>query len=156
MTAGCESPVIITARACLWWADLRRFDLEHTIRFAKQTLGWTTPRPRLNEQADRWTWLVLAGYAQLHLARRLVAEQRLPWERPRPHSEGHRCGSAVGFRVCSARSVPQHHTEPLRALPRPTQGPLLGTCGALLDDQEADQEAQQDRDSRLTIHRQHQ
>jgi hypothetical protein len=33
--------------------------IEHTIRFAKQALGWTTPRPRHPEQADRWTWLVL-------------------------------------------------------------------------------------------------
>ena len=40
-----------------WRAYVRRFDLEHTIRFCKQTLGWTTPRPRHPEQADRWTWL---------------------------------------------------------------------------------------------------
>jgi hypothetical protein len=67
-----------------WRAYVRRFDLEHTVRFAKQTLGWTTPRPRHPEQADRWTWLVLAGYAQLRLARQLVYDQRLPWEVPRP------------------------------------------------------------------------
>jgi hypothetical protein len=68
----------------LWRAYVRRFDLEHTIRFCKQTLGWATPRPRHPEQADRWTWLVLAGYTQLRLARRLVGDRRLPWERPRP------------------------------------------------------------------------
>jgi hypothetical protein len=67
-----------------WRAYIRRFDLEHTIRFAKQILGWTTPRPRHPAQADRWTWLVLAGYAQLRLARQLAGDQRLPWERPRP------------------------------------------------------------------------
>jgi hypothetical protein len=67
-----------------WRAYTRRFDLEHTVRFCKQTLGWTTPRPRHPEQADRWTWLVLAAYTQLRLARQLVADQRLPWERPRP------------------------------------------------------------------------
>ncbi len=38
-----------------WRAYTRRFDCEHTIRFCKQTLGWTTPRPRTPEQADRWT-----------------------------------------------------------------------------------------------------
>ena len=27
-----------------WRAYLRRFDIEHTFRFAKNTLGWTTPR----------------------------------------------------------------------------------------------------------------
>jgi hypothetical protein len=68
----------------VWRAYIRRFDLEHTVRFAKQTLGWTTPRPRHPEQADRWTWLVLACYAQLRLARQVVADGRLPWERPRP------------------------------------------------------------------------
>jgi hypothetical protein len=67
-----------------WRAYTRRFDLEHTVRFCKQTLGWTTPRPRHPEQADRWTWLVLVAYTQLRLARQLVADQRLPWERPRP------------------------------------------------------------------------
>jgi len=52
-----------------WRAYIRRFDLEHTVRFANQTLGWTTPRPCHPEQADRWTWLVLAAYTQLRLAR---------------------------------------------------------------------------------------
>ena len=67
-----------------WRAYVRRFDLEHTVRFCKQTLGWTTPRPRHPAQADRWTWLVLAGYTQLRLARQVAGDQRLPWERPRP------------------------------------------------------------------------
>jgi hypothetical protein len=67
-----------------WRAYIRRFDLEHTVRFCKQTLGWTTPRPRHPEQADRWTWLVLAAYTQLRLARQIACDQRLPWERPRP------------------------------------------------------------------------
>jgi hypothetical protein len=66
----------------LWRAYVRRFDLEHTLRFCKQTLGWTTPRVRHPEQADRWTWLVVAAYTQLRLARPLVADRRLPWERP--------------------------------------------------------------------------
>jgi DDE superfamily endonuclease len=67
-----------------WRAYIRRFDLEHTVRFCKQTLGWTTPRPRQPEQADRWTWLVLASYTQLRLARLVAGDQRLPWERLRP------------------------------------------------------------------------
>jgi DDE family transposase len=67
-----------------WRAYIRRFDLEHTVRFCKQTLGWTTPRSRHPEQADRWTWLVLASYPQLRLARAVAGDQRLPWERPRP------------------------------------------------------------------------
>jgi hypothetical protein len=64
-----------------WRAYLRRFDIEHTFRFVKGTLGWTTPALRMPEQADRWTWLVIAAYTQLRLARGLVSDHRLPWER---------------------------------------------------------------------------
>jgi hypothetical protein len=66
----------------LWRSYVRRFDLEHTLRFLKQSLGWTTPRVRHPEQADRWTWLVVAVYTQLRLARPWVVDRRLPWERP--------------------------------------------------------------------------
>ena len=59
---------------------------------AMNTLGWTTPRVRLPKQADRWTWLVVAAYTQLRLARGLLADHKLPWERratparsPHPH-----------------------------------------------------------------------
>ena len=66
----------------LWRSYVRRFDLEHTLRFCKQSLGWTMPRVRHPEQADRWTWLVVAAYTQLRLARSWIADRRLPWERP--------------------------------------------------------------------------
>ncbi len=65
----------------IWRSYVRRFDLEHTFRFLKQSMGWTTPRVRHPEQADRWTWLVVAAFAQLRLARTCVADLRLPWER---------------------------------------------------------------------------
>ncbi len=65
----------------IWRSYVRRFDLEHTFRFLKQGMGWTTPRVRHPEQADRWTWLVVAAYTQLRLARARVADLRLPWER---------------------------------------------------------------------------
>jgi hypothetical protein len=67
-----------------WRAYVRRFDLEHTFRFLKQTLNWTLPRVRLPEQADRWTWLVVLAYTQLRLARPLAVDQPLPWQRPQP------------------------------------------------------------------------
>jgi DDE superfamily endonuclease len=65
-----------------WQAFLRRFDLEHTFRFFKQALGWTRPKLRDPAAADRWTWLVIAAYAQLRLARPLAEDARLPWQRP--------------------------------------------------------------------------
>ncbi|MET9182873.1 NF041680 family putative transposase [Kitasatospora aureofaciens] len=68
----------------LWQAFLRRFDIEHTFRLFKQTLGWTCPKIRTPEAADRWTWLILAAYTQLRLARPLAADLRRPWEQPAP------------------------------------------------------------------------
>jgi hypothetical protein len=68
----------------LWRAYVRRFDVEHTFRFVKQALNWTMPRVRHPEQADRWTWLVAMGYTELRLARPVVCERRLPWQRLMP------------------------------------------------------------------------
>jgi hypothetical protein len=67
-----------------WQAFLRRFDLEHMFRFWKQALGWTRPKLRDPAAADRWTWLIIACYAQLYLARHLADDIRLPWQRPCP------------------------------------------------------------------------
>lgn len=67
----------------LWWQVLlRRFDLEHTFCFGKQTLGWTTPKVRTPEAEDRWTWLLVAAHTQFRLARPLATDLRRPWEKP--------------------------------------------------------------------------
>jgi len=68
----------------LWQAFLRRFDIEHMFRLFKQTLGWSVPKLRDPHAADRWTWLIIAAYTQLRLARPLAADLRRPWERPTP------------------------------------------------------------------------
>ena len=70
------------ATATLWQSYLRRFDLEHAFRFLRQQLGWGRPAIRDPAAADRWTWLLIACHAQLHLARPLAAGTRLPWQRP--------------------------------------------------------------------------
>ena len=67
-----------------WQSYLRRFDLEHTFRLLKQTLGWTRPKIRTPQAADRWTWLILTCHTQLRLARHLTDDLRRPWERPTP------------------------------------------------------------------------
>ena len=68
----------------LWQAFLRRFDLEHTFRLYKQVPGWTAPKLRDPQAADRWTWIIIACHAQLRLARLLAADLRLPWQQPCP------------------------------------------------------------------------
>ena len=103
-----------------WRAYLRRFDLEHTIRFEKQSLGWTTPRLRAPEAADRWTWLVLAAYTQLRLARPLALDLRRPWERPLPAERLTPARVRRGFRhlraktTCPASAPKPAHPGPVR------------------------------------------
>jgi Transposase DDE domain len=110
-----------------WRAYIRRFDLEHTVRFAKQTLGWTTPRPRHPEQADRWTWLVLAAYNQLRLARAIVADARLPWERPRPPGRLSPVRVCRGFpRVLVRLSSPAAAPKPAGRSPGRPKGSRCG------------------------------
>jgi hypothetical protein len=110
-----------------WRAYIRRFDLEHTVRFAKQTLGWTTPRPRHPEQADRWTWLVLAAYAQLRLARAVVADARLPWERPRPRGRLSPVRVCRGFpRLLAALGSPAATPKPAGRSPGRPKGSAAG------------------------------
>jgi hypothetical protein len=70
----------------LWKTYLRRFDLEHTFRLLKQALGWIAPQIRTPHQGERWTWLILAAYHQLRLARTLTADLPRPWEHPTPTS----------------------------------------------------------------------
>ncbi len=43
----------------VWQAYVARYSIEHTFRFFKQTLKWTTPKLRAPAAADRWTWLLL-------------------------------------------------------------------------------------------------
>ncbi len=111
----------------LWRAYVRRFDLEHAIRFLKQTLGWTVPRVRHPEQADRWTWLVLAAYAQLRLGRSCVADRRLPWERPQRHRRLTPCRALRGFAtLLAAVGTPAGSPKPCGRSPGRPKGSLSG------------------------------
>ena len=73
--------VAATDLAGLFFAFCRRFDIEHTFRMIKQTLGWTRPRIRTAGGADLWTWLVIAAHTQLRLARPLASDLRRAWEK---------------------------------------------------------------------------
>ncbi|GGU50167.1 hypothetical protein GCM10010289_83280 [Streptomyces violascens] len=65
-----------------WQSFLRRFDIEHIFRLFKDIFGWTKPRLRSSEAADRWIWLVIAAYVQLRRARPLATDLRRPWGKP--------------------------------------------------------------------------
>jgi len=96
---------------------LRRFDLEHTFRMIKQTLGWTTPKLREPDAADRWTWLVIAAHTQLRLARPLAEDLRKPWERPAKPGRLTPARVRRGFRRLHGKT------------PQPASAPKSGTAG---------------------------
>src|SRR3954470_10233228 len=105
-----------------WQAYLRRFDLEHTIRFEKQALGWTRPRLRSPAAADRWTWLIIAAHTQLRLARPLAVDLRRPWERPLPAERLTPARVRRGFRYLRVKtSAPASAPKP--AHPGPGRPP---------------------------------
>jgi hypothetical protein len=89
----------------LWQAFLRRFDLEHTFRLFKQVLGWTVPKLRDPEAADRRTWLIITCHAQLRLARGLATDLRRPWERPAPPGRLTPARIRRGFRNIRAKAA---------------------------------------------------
>lgn len=99
-----------------WWRSfLRRFDLEHTFRLLKQTLGWTAPKIRTPAAGDRWTWLIIAAHTQLRLARPLAEDLRRPWEKPAPPGRLTPARVRRGFRNVRANS-----STPARA-PKPSR-----------------------------------
>jgi len=66
-----------------WWQlYLRRFTLEHWYRFTKQRLYWTLPRFGTPEQAERWSDLMPLITWELWLARDIVVDNPLPWQKP--------------------------------------------------------------------------
>ncbi len=101
-----------------WQSFLRRFDIEHMFRLFKQTLGWTKPRLRSPEAADRWTWLVIAAYTQLRLARPLAADLRRPWEKSAEPNKLTPARVRRGFRNLRAKTgSPAHAPKPSRPGP---------------------------------------
>ena len=105
-----------------WQAFLRRFDIEHMFRFFKQVLGWTRPKLRDPAAAGRWTWIVIACYAQLRLARPLAADLRLPWQQPCPPGRLTPARVRRGFRNIHA-TMPCPASAPKPGKPGPGRPP---------------------------------
>ncbi|HEV3495071.1 MAG TPA: transposase [Actinomycetes bacterium] len=82
----------------VWRAYIRRFDLEHTVRFCKQTLGWT-PRgrgtPSRPTAGPGWCWLAMPSCAWPARSWRMGGCRG---SGPDRRGGCHRHGSAAGFR----------------------------------------------------------
>jgi len=77
------------------WFDYR-WPIEPSIRFRKQSLYWTLPQFQDSDRCDRWTHLVDLAYWQLFLARPLVQDQPLPWQKPQTNLTPYRVKQGFG------------------------------------------------------------
>lgn len=66
----------------LWRAYIARWPVEPGIHFRKETLGWTLPRFQSKEACDLWTELTAIAAWIIFLARTIVADVPLPWQKP--------------------------------------------------------------------------
>jgi hypothetical protein len=65
-----------------WWRSyLRRYGIDHWYRFGKQSLQWTLPHLKTPEQSERWSDLMPVLTWELWLARQVVADKPLPWQK---------------------------------------------------------------------------
>jgi hypothetical protein len=91
-----------------WWhLYLRRFGLEHWYRFAKQRLHWTLPRFSAPEQAERWSDLMPLVTWELWLARQIVADKPLPWQKPQSNLTPGRVCQGMGGVLAVIRTPAQ-------------------------------------------------
>src|SRR4029453_5325462 len=130
--------------------------LEHSFRFLKGDLNGVTPRVRLPEQADPWTWLPPAA-----------ATPPPPARPPRGAGPGGRAAPALGapagaraphagaaaagfFDPAADPGPPRGGAKTLRALARPPQRPPLTARRPLSPVQEARPAAPEAHASGLT------
>lgn len=65
----------------VWRLYLRRFTIDHWYRFLKQRLHWTVPKFSTPEQCEHWSDLMPFMTWELWLARDIVADNPLPWQK---------------------------------------------------------------------------
>jgi hypothetical protein len=84
-----------------WWSQYgQRYPIDHWYRFAKGRLHWTLPRLTTPPQCERWSDLMPFLTWELWLARTLVEDQPLPWQKSQTQlSPGRVCQSLQNFLV---------------------------------------------------------
>jgi hypothetical protein len=80
--APCQFPTSMSITVeTLWRAYSSRWPVEAGIHFRKETLGWTQPRFQTKEAGDRWTELTALACWMIFLARAIVTDNPLPWQK---------------------------------------------------------------------------
>ena len=97
----------------LWQYYLRRFAIEHWNRFVKQRLHWTKAKLGTTEKGQRWSDLMPLLTWQLWLAREIIEDNPLPWQKPQTQEKitpGRVAQSFPG--VLAAIGTPAHTPKP--------------------------------------------
>jgi len=80
----------------VWRLYLRRFTIDHWYRFLKQRLHWTVPKLGTPKQCERWSDLMPLMTWELWLARDIVADNPLPWQKSLDKLTPGRVAQAMG------------------------------------------------------------
>jgi hypothetical protein len=80
----------------VWQLYLRRFTVDHWYRFLKQRLHWTLPQLSTPKQCERWSDLMPMMTWELWLARDIVADNPLPWQKSLDNMTPGRVAQAMG------------------------------------------------------------
>ena len=80
----------------VWRLYLHRFTIDHWYRFLKQRLHWTVPKLSTPKQCERWSDLMPLMTWELWLARDLVADNPLPWQKSSDKMTPGRVAQAMG------------------------------------------------------------
>jgi hypothetical protein len=95
----------------VWCLYLRRFTIDHWYRFLKQRLHWTVPNLRTPKQCDRWSDLMPFMTWELWLARDIVTDNPLPWQKSQGNLTPGRVAQALGG-VFAAIGTPTSAPKP--------------------------------------------
>jgi hypothetical protein len=107
--------------AQVWRLYLRRFTIDHWYRFAKQRLHWTLPKLSTPKQCERWSDLMPMITWELWLARDIVADKPLPWQKPIAKLTPGRVAQAMGG-ILAAIDTPASAPKPRGKSPGWIQG----------------------------------
>ena len=105
----------------IWQLYLRRFTIDHWYRFLKQRLHWTLPKLSTPKQCERWSDLMPMITWELWLARDIVTDHPLPWQKSIDKLTPGRVAQAMGG-ILAAISTPARSPKPRGKSPGWTSG----------------------------------